>query len=99
MAAIKGRIRLSAHGGLLATSRPSGANLKKMMTVEQLFAAPKNVRKTEARLERAKLTMAAAREKAAEMPMARAKKSEVLMRPTVLQRHRLARRLSSAAEA
>ena len=33
-----------------------GANLKKMMTVEQLFAAPKNVRKTEARLERAKLT-------------------------------------------
>jgi hypothetical protein len=33
------------------------------------------------------------------MAMARAKKYEVLMRHTVLQRHRLARRLSSAAEA
>jgi hypothetical protein len=76
-----------------------GANLKKMMTVEQLFAAPKNVRKRDGRLERAKLTMAAAREQAAEMAMARAKKYEVLMRPTVLQRHRLAKRLSSAAEA
>jgi hypothetical protein len=76
-----------------------GANLKKMMTVEQLFAAPKSMRKTEPRLERAKLTMAAAREQAAEMAMARAKKYEVLMRPTVLQRHRLAKRLSSAAEA
>jgi hypothetical protein len=43
--------------------------------------------------------MAAAREQAAEMAMARAKKYEVLMRPTVLQRHRLAKRLSSAAEA
>jgi hypothetical protein len=59
----------------------------------------KKVRKTEARLERAKLTMAAAREKAAAIAMARAKKYEVLMRHTVLQRHRLARRLSSAAEA
>ena len=81
---------MSAHGG---------SNLKKMMTVEQLFAAPKNVRKTEARLERAKLTMAAAREQAAEMARARAKKYEVLMRPTVLQRQRLAKRLTSAAEA
>jgi hypothetical protein len=85
--------------GLLATSRHRGANLKKMMTVELLFAAPKNVRKRDGRLERAKLTMAAAREQAAEMAMARAKKYEVLMRPTVLQRHRLAKRLSSAAEA
>ena len=73
--------------------------MKKMMTVEQLFAAPKNVRKREARIERAKLTMAAAREQAAEMARARAKKYEVLMRPTVLQRYRLAKRLSSAAEA
>jgi hypothetical protein len=63
-----------------------GANLKKMMTVEQLFAAPKNVRKTEARLERAKLTMAAAREQAAEMARARAKKYEVLVVPSWLQR-------------
>jgi hypothetical protein len=33
------------------------------------------------------------------MAMARAKKYEVLTRPTVLQRQRLAERLSSAAEA
>jgi hypothetical protein len=48
--------------------------LKKMLTVEQLFAVPKNVRKREARLERAKLAMAAAREQAAELAMARAEK-------------------------
>jgi hypothetical protein len=71
----------------------------KKMTAAQLFAVPKKVRNREARLERAKLTMAAAREQAAEMARARAKKYEVLMRPTVLQRQRLAERLSSAAEA
>ena len=66
------------------------------MTEEQLFAAPKNVRKAGARLERAKLTMAASRERATEM----AKKYEMpqQLRPSVLQRRRLAERLRSAAE-
>jgi len=74
--------------------------LKKMMTVEQLFAAPKNVRKRDGRLERAKLTLAAAREQATEMAMARDKVApQRMMRPTVLQRRRLAKRLSSAAMA
>jgi hypothetical protein len=72
--------------------------LKKMMTGQQLFAGPKSVLKTKAWLERATLSMAATREQAIEM--AREKGApQRMMRPTVLQRRRLAKRLSSAAEA
>ena len=39
----------------------------KKLTVAQLFAAPRNVRKAEARLERAKSTIAAARALAAKI--------------------------------
>jgi hypothetical protein len=83
-----------------ATSGPLGADLKKMMTGEQLFAGLKSVRKTKAWLERAKVTLAAAREQATEMAMAREKVApQRVMRPTVLQRRRLAKRLSSTAMA
>jgi hypothetical protein len=90
---------LSAHGGLLATSRPSGGELEKDDDSGAAFCCAKNVRKRDGRLERAKLAVAvaAAREHAA--ATARAKKYEVLMRPTVLQGHRLAKRLSSVAMA
>jgi hypothetical protein len=64
------------------------------MTVAQLFAAPRNVRKAEARLERAKSTIAAARALAAEISQQYAAQS-LSVRPSVLQRHRLAKRLSA----
>ena len=73
--------------------------MKKIMTGEQLFAGPKSVRKTKAWLERARLTLVAAREQATEMAMAREKVAPQRMRPTVLQRRRLAKRLSSAVMA
>ena len=91
---------MSSHGGLPATSGPLGADLKETMTGEQLIAGPKSVRKTKAWLERARLTLAAAREQATEMAMAREKVApQRVMRPTVLQRRRLAKRLSSTAMA
>jgi hypothetical protein len=86
--------------GLPATSGPLGADLKRMTTGEQLFAGPKSVRKTKAWLERARLTLAAAREQATEMAIAREKVApQRMMRPTLLQRRRLAKRLSSTAMA
>ena len=66
----------------------------KKMTVAQLFAAPRNVRKAEARLERAKSTIAAARALAAEISQQYAAQS-LSVRPSVVQRHRLAKRLSA----
>ena len=65
----------------------------KKMTGAQLFAAPTNVRKAKARLERAKSTIAAARERAVEI--ARGYAAQPLrVRPNVLQRRRLDERLS-----
>ena len=64
----------------------------KKMTVEQLFAAPKAVRRFEARAVRAKLTMVAARERATEMAMVREKEAQPSSeRPNKSQRRRLAR--------
>ena len=65
----------------------------KKVTAAQLFATPKNVRKAEARLERAKLTIAAARERAVEITQ-RHGAQPLRVRPNVLQRRRLAMRLS-----
>jgi len=90
MAAIKDRIWSSAahypadHRG----------QIMKRLTSAQVFAPPKRKRKTKARLERAKLVAVAARERAAETAQYAAQPSTV--RPlTVLQRRRLAKRLSA----
>jgi hypothetical protein len=58
-------------------------------TSAQFFVAPKRARKTKSRLQRAALVVAAARERAAEM--AQQALLPLTMRPTVLQRRRLAR--------
>jgi hypothetical protein len=81
----------------------------KKLTSAQLFAAPKIAHKTKARLERAKarlerakLVMVAARERAAERAAEMAQQSAAqpfTIRPTVLQRRRLAERLSAAVAA
>ena len=62
------------------------------LTSARLFAAPRIADKTKARLERAKLVVVAARERAAEMAELSAVQP-LTMRPTVLQRRRLAERL------
>ena len=58
----------------------------KKMTGAKLFGGPTRARKTKARIARAQLLMAAAREQASEM----AQKYEPLGRPTAAQRRRLA---------
>jgi hypothetical protein len=63
----------------------------KKLTSAQLFAAPKIAHKTKARLERAKLVIVAARARAAEITQQSAAQP-LTMRPTVLQRRRLAQR-------
>ena len=68
--------------------------MMKRLTSAQLFAPPKIARKTKARLERAKLVVAAARERAVETTQQRAAPSMKRF-PTVLQRRRLAERLSA----
>jgi hypothetical protein len=71
----------------------------KKLTSGQLFAPPKKARKTKTRLERAKLVIAAARKRAARRAARTAQQYAVklsMMRPpTVLQRRRLAERLSA----
>jgi hypothetical protein len=71
----------------------------KKLTSAQLFTPPKKARKTETRLERAKLVIAAARKRAARRAARTAQQYAVqlsMMRPpTVLQRRRLAERLSA----
>jgi hypothetical protein len=62
--------------------------IMKTLTSAQLFAAPKRMAKTGARLERAKLVIVAARESAAETARQCAAQPAT-MRPTVLQRRRL----------
>jgi hypothetical protein len=82
------------HGGLV-TSRPG--QIMKKLTSAQLFAPPKRtrkIRKTKDWLERAKLIVAAARDRAIETTQQRAAPS-MKRRPTVLQRRRLAERLSA----
>ena len=61
------------------------------LTSEQLFGAPKMTRKGKARLARAKLVVAAARDRAVEEQRAA---PSMKRRPTVLQRGRLAERLA-----
>jgi len=63
----------------------------KRLTSAQLFAAPKRAGKAEARLERAKLVIVAARERAAETG---AVQPSAMRPPTVLQRRRLVGRFS-----
>ena len=64
----------------------------KKLTSARLFAAPRIADKTKARLERAKLVVVAARERAGGMAQLSAVQP-LSMRPTVLQRRRLAERL------
>ena len=70
----------------------------KRLTSAQLFAPPKTARKTKARLDRAKLVIVKARERAAVTAQRYAAQPSTMrpMRsPTVLQRHRLAERLNA----
>jgi hypothetical protein len=78
----------------LATSRHRGQMMKRL-TSAQLFAPPKIARKTKARLERAKLVVLAARERAAETAQRYAAQPSTKRPPTVLRRRRLAERLSA----
>ena len=77
--------------GRRLTSRPWG-QIMKMLTSADLFAPPKRARNTEEWLERARLVVATARDRAVEMAQQR---EAPLMDcpPTVLQRRRLAERL------
>ena len=80
-------------GSPLADHR--GQIMKRLMSAE-LFAPPKRARKTEARLERAKLVVVAARERAAgtaQQYAAQPSTMRPMRSPTVLQRRRLAERL------
>ena len=70
-----------------------GRIMKKLRRA-QLFAAPASARKSRERLERAKLLIVAARERAADIAQQSATKP-LAMRPTVLQRRRLVERLSA----
>src|SRR6266567_34699 len=69
--------------------------IMKRLTSAQLFAPPKIARKTKARLERAKLVVVAARARAAERAQQHAAQPSTIRPPTVLQRRRLAERLSA----
>ncbi len=66
----------------------------KRLTSAQLFAAPKSAGKAEARLERAKLVIVAARERAVEEAQQCAAQPSTMRPPTVLQRRRLVGRFS-----
>jgi hypothetical protein len=66
----------------------------KRLTSAQLFAPPKKARKTKTRLERAKLVIVAARDRAVETAQQHAFPS-MKRPPTVLHRRRLAERLSA----
>ena len=67
----------------------------KMLTSADLFAPPKRQRKTKDWFERAKLVVAAARERAVETTQQRGVQLSTMRRPTVWQRRRLAERLSA----
>ena len=77
---------------------PTGGQIMKSLTSAQLFAPPKTARKTKARLERAKLVIVKARERAAvtaQRYAARPSTMRPTRPPTVLQRQRLAERLNA----
>jgi hypothetical protein len=76
------------------TSRPSGGQIMKRLTSAQLFAAPKSADNAKARLERAKLVIVAARERAVETAQQCAARPSTMRPPTVLQRRRLVGRFS-----
>jgi hypothetical protein len=80
-----------------SSARPADhrGEMMKRLTSAQLFAPPKIARKTKARLERAKLVVVAARERAAETAQRYAAQPSTKRPPTVLQRRRLAERLSA----
>jgi hypothetical protein len=61
----------------------------KGLTTAQLFAAPKRADKAKAKLERAKLVIVAARERAAETAQEYVAQLAVMRPPNVLQRRRL----------
>ena len=69
--------------------------IMKRLTSAELFAPPKRARKTKARLERAKLVVVAARERAAGMAQQHAAQPSTMRPPTVWQRRRLEERLSA----
>src|SRR5262249_16306596 len=69
--------------------------IMKRLTSAELFAPPNMARKTKARLERAKLVVVAARERAAGTAQQRAAPPSTMRPPTVWQRRRLAERLSA----
>jgi hypothetical protein len=64
------------------------------LTRARLFAGPTMRRKARARLERAKLVIAAARERATDMAQ-QSPAEPLTMRPSVLQKRRLAERLNA----
>jgi hypothetical protein len=75
---------------------PAGhrGQIMKMFTSVELFAPPKRARNTKEWFERAKLVIAMARDRAVETAHQREAPS-LTRSPTVLQRHRLAERLSA----
>jgi hypothetical protein len=97
MAAIRGKF-VRRRIGPSSLQPTIGGRIMKKLTSARLFAAPKiskaRLERTKARLERAKLVVVAARERAAEMAQLSAAQP-LTMRPTVLQRRRLAERLSA----
>ena len=71
-----------------------GGQIMKILTSAQLFAPPKKARKTKARLDRAKLVIVKARERAvvtAQRYAAQPATMRPMRPPTVLQRQRLVR--------
>jgi hypothetical protein len=76
-----------------ATSRSLGGGVMKRLTRAQLFAEAKRTRRNKDWFERAKLVVAAARDRAGET--AQQRRAPAMKRfPTVLQRRRLAERLA-----
>jgi hypothetical protein len=91
VAAIRGQTLFVVGWGPPCHQPTIGGGVMKKLTSAQLFAAPKIAHKTKARLERAKLVIVAARARAAEITQQSAAQP-LTMRPTVLQRRRLAQR-------
>jgi hypothetical protein len=89
--AVIGRQNLVVVGQSPADHR---GQIMKMLTSTDPFAPPKRERKTKDWLERAKLVVAAARDRAVEGAQQRAAPSKTRP-PTVLQKRRLAERLSA----
>ena len=88
MAVIRGRIWSCS-----ASYQPTiGGQIMQTLTGAQVFAAPKRARRSKDWFERARLVVAAARDRAVETARQRPTPS---MKPTVLQRRRLAERLNA----